>query len=261
MAPDRPTALVADDEPLLRQALTRMLSEAWPELRVVAEARNGREAVDCFNEHRPQVCFLDVRMPGMSGVEAARHIGRSARLVFVTAFADHAIEAFDEGALDYLVKPVEMARLADTVARLKERLHQAAPLDVMARLEELAARLDHQRSAGACLRWIKSSVGTSVQLVPVERVDFLRSDGKYTIVAWRDHDGPHRESLVRMPLRELVAQLDQAAFVQVHRSFAVHLAAVSHVVRHDNETATVHLRGRDETVPVSRSCVHLFRQM
>lgn len=261
MTPERPTALIADDEPLLRQSLKRMLAEAWPELQVVAEARNGREAVQAFETHQPQVCFLDVRMPGMSGIDAARLIGERARLVFVTAFTDHAVEAFDRGALDYLVKPVEPARLADTVARLKSRLHQAPPLDVMSRLEELAVRLDHQRSVGAALRWIKASLGTSVQVIPVERVDFLRADGKYTMVAWRDPAGANRESLVRMPLRELVTQLDPAAFLQVHRSFAVHLASVSHVVRHDNETATVHLHGREGTIPVSRSCVHLFRQM
>ena len=260
MTPERPTALIADDEPLLRQSLARMLAEAWPELRLVAEARNGREALELFEAHRPQVCFLDVQMPGMNGVDAARRIGDRARLVFVTAFTDYAVEAFEQGALDYLVKPVEAARLGDTVARLKERLHQAAPQDVLARLEELAARLEHRRSTGP-LRWIKASLGASVQLIPVERVDYLHSDGKYTNVAWRDPGGIPRESLVRMPLRDLVRQLDQTAFVQVHRSFAVHLAAVSHVVRHDNETGTVHLQGRNETVPVSRSCLPLFRQM
>lgn len=260
MTADGPTALVADDEPLLRQSLVRMLAGAWPGLRVVAQARNGREAVELFEAHRPQVCFLDVQMPGMSGIDAARHIGNRARLVFVTAFTDYAVQAFDQGALDYLVKPVEAARLAETVARLKERLGQAAPTDVLARLDELAARLDHPRTA-APLRWVKASVGASVQLIPVERIDCLHSDGKYTSVAWRDPDGSPHESLVRLPLRELVAQLDPAVFVQVHRSHAVNLAAVSHVVRHDNETGTIHLRGRDGTIPVSRSCIHLFRQM
>lgn len=260
MTPEHPTALIADDEPLLRQSLARMLGEVWPELQLVAEARNGREAVELFEAHRPQVCFLDVRMPGMSGVDAARRIGTSARLVFVTAFTDYAVDAFDQGALDYLVKPVEVARLRDTVSRLKERLHQAAPQDLVARLEELAARLDHPRSSGP-LRWIKASIGASVQLIPVERVDYLQSDGKYTNVAWRDPEGLQRESLVRLSLRDLVRQLDQAAFVQVHRSFAVHLASVSHVVRHDNETGTLHLHGRNVTIPVSRSRIHLFRQM
>ena len=259
MATERPTALIADDEPLLRQSLARMLSTAWPELLVVAEARNGREAVELFEVHRPQVCFLDVQMPGMSGVDAARCIGIGARLVFVTAFTDYAVQAFDQGALDYLVKPVEAVRLAETVSRLKERL-RTPPQDVLARLDELAARLDHQ-AAGRPLRWIKASLGSSVQLIGVDRIDYLHSDGKYTTVAWRDPADQPRESLVRMPLRELVRQLDPDAFVQVHRSYAVHLAAVSHVTRHDNETGTAHLHGRSQAIPVSRSCIHLFRQM
>ena len=260
MTPESPTALIADDEPLLRQSLARMLAEVWPELRLVAEGRNGREAVELFEAHRPQVCFLDVRMPGMSGVDAARRIGARARLVFVTAFTDYAVDAFDQGALDYLVKPVEVARLGDTVTRLKERLHQPGPQDLVARLDELAARLDQRASTGP-LRWIKASIGACVQLIPIERVDYLQSDGKYTNVAWRDPEGIHRVSLVRLSLSDLVRQLDQTAFVQVHRSYAVHLASVSHVVRHENETGTLHLHGRTETISVSRSRSHLFRQM
>ncbi len=137
----RPMALVADDEPLLRQALVRQLASTWPELQVVAEARNGRETVERFEALRPDVCFLDVHMPGLSGVEAARRIGGRAHLVFVTAFDRYAVEAFAQGALDYLVKPVEAPRLADTVARLKVRLSQAGPTpDLQPLLQELAAR-------------------------------------------------------------------------------------------------------------------------
>ncbi|MBL8274043.1 MAG: response regulator, partial [Xanthomonadales bacterium] len=125
--PQRPTALIADDEPLLREALSRQLAQAWPELEVVAQARNGREAIRLFEARRPDVCFLDVHMPGVSGIDAARHIGRNAHLVFVTAFDHYAVQAFAEGVLDYLVKPVELARLAETVARLKERVRAAQP--------------------------------------------------------------------------------------------------------------------------------------
>jgi DNA-binding LytR/AlgR family response regulator len=257
--PDAPTALIADDEPLLRQSLARMLGEAWPALRIVAEARNGREAVELFDTLRPQVCFLDVQMPGMSGIDAARRIGPRARIVFVTAFSDYAVQAFEHGALDYLVKPVEAARLDATIARVKERLGDA-PTDLLVRLEELAARLDHRASASP-LRWIKASIGATVQLVPVERVDFLHAEEKYTVVAWRDADAAPHEALVRMPLRDLVAQLDPEQFVQVHRAYAVNLAAVSHVVRLENETGVLHLRGRSRGIPVSRSCLHLFRQM
>src|SRR5262245_47760232 len=127
MTAQQPTALIADDEPLLRESLERMLANAWSELRVVARARNGREAVDQFETAQPDICFLDVHMPGMTGVEAARHIGRRAHLVFVTAFDQYAVQAFAHGVLDYLVKPVEPARLDETVTRLKERLRASAP--------------------------------------------------------------------------------------------------------------------------------------
>src|SRR5215813_8186781 len=153
----RPTALIADDEPLLREALERQLAQAWPELEVVAQARNGREAVKLFEARHPDVCFLDVHMPGLSGVEAAHQIGRRAHLVFVTAYDHYAVQAFEAGVLDYLVKPVEPARLAETVARLQERLRTAQPaLNTEALLEQLAAELA-QRQTGASrapLRWI-----------------------------------------------------------------------------------------------------------
>jgi DNA-binding LytR/AlgR family response regulator len=257
----RPTALIADDEPLLRDVLTRLLTSAWPELEVVAQARNGREAVELFEAHRPDVCFLDVHMPGMSGVEAARHIGRRAHLVFVTAFDQYAVEAFAQGALDYLVKPVEPARLADTVARLRERLQAAQPaLNTEELLQQLAATL--QRDAEpASLRWIRATMGQTLRLIAVDDIDYLRSDEKYTLVAWRGDEGRPAEALIRTPLKELVTQLDPAQFAQVHRSVVVNLRAISHVKRGDNETADIHLKGRDEVLPVSRTYLHLFRQM
>lgn len=260
MSVRHPTALIADDEPLLRDALQRMLTIAWPDLRVVAQARNGREAVDAFEAHQPDVCFLDVHMPGMTGVEAARHIGRRAHLVFVTAYDQYAVQAFAQGVLDYLVKPVEPARLAETVARLQERMNASQPAsNTEAMLQHLAASL--QKSAGpSSLRWIRASVGQTVRLIPVEDVDFLRSEEKYTLVAWREN-GAAREAVIRTPLKEVVAQLDPVDFAQVHRSVAVSLKAISHVVRGDNDTATIHLKGRDEVLPVSRSYLHLFRQM
>ena len=257
----RPTALIADDEPLLRKQLTRLLAQAWPELHVVVQARNGREAVDFFEVQRPDVCFLDVHMPGLSGVEAARYIGRRAQLVFVTAFDQYAVQAFEHGALDYLVKPVEPARLADTVARLQERLRAAQPLsNTDALLEQLAARM-RKDAAPASLRWIRVSVGQSLRLISVDEIDFLRSDEKYTLVAWRGDAGKPGEGLIRTPLKELVAQLDAAQFVQVHRAVVVNLRSISHVTRGDNETADIHLKGRNEVLPVSRSYLHLFRQM
>jgi len=256
-------ALIADDEPMLRDELAALLAQAWPELRIVAQARNGREAVSLFEAHRPEVCFLDVHMPGLSGVEAARLIGRRAHLVFVTAFDQYALQAFEHGVLDYLVKPVKAARLDETVARLQERLRVAQPaVNSEALLQQLAAQLQQVAAApGAPLRWLRVQVGQSLRLIPVDEIDFLRADSKYTLVAWRGDDSAPAEALVTMPLKDLVAQLDASRFAQVHRSAVVNLAAISHVVRGDNETATIHLKGRRDLLPVSRSFLHLFRQM
>ncbi|GAB3385406.1 LytR/AlgR family response regulator transcription factor [Lysobacter fragariae] len=257
----RPTALIADDEPLLRDALAGQLAQAWPELEVVAMARNGRDAVRLFETRRPDICFLDVHMPGISGVEAAHKIGRRAHLVFVTAYDSYALQAFDEGALDYLVKPVESARLAETVLRLKERLRTAQPAsNTDALLRQLAEQL--QRTAPSTpLRWIRAQVGQALRLIPVEDIDYLRSDAKYTLIAWRGDNGQPGEALINTALKELVTQLEPVHFAQVHRSVVVNLRAVSHVTRGENETATIHLRGRSEVLPVSRSYLHLFRQM
>jgi DNA-binding LytR/AlgR family response regulator len=257
----RYTALIADDEPLLREALQGMLARAWPALDVVAQARNGREAVELFDATHPDVCFLDVHMPGLSGVEAARHIGRRAHIVFVTAYDQYAVQAFAEGVLDYLVKPVEAARLAETVARLQERLAAAQPArDTEAMLQRLAEQL--RRGAGtAPLQWIRAQVGQTLRLIHVDEIDFLRADSKYTAVAWRGDAGTPGEALIRTSLKELLSQLDPARFAQVHRAVVVNLRAISHVTRGDNETASIHLKGRKEVLPVSRSYLHLFRQM
>lgn len=256
-----PTALIADDEPLLREALERMLAQAWPQLRIVAQARNGREAIEQFDALQPDVCFLDVQMPGKSGVEAAQHIGRRAHVVFVTAFDQYAVQAFAQGVLDYLVKPVEPARLADTVARVQERLRASQPAtNTETLLQQLAASLQPS-AASAPLRWIRASVGQTVRLIDTRDIDFLRAEEKYTLVAWRDENGQPQEAVIRTPLKQLVEQLDSTQFAQVHRSVVVNLSAVSHVTRGANETADIHLKGRGEVLPVSRSYLHLFRQM
>jgi DNA-binding LytR/AlgR family response regulator len=257
----RPTALIADDEPLLREQLERLLSAAWPELVVVAQARNGREAMDLFEAHKPDICFLDVQMPGATGVEAARHIGRHAHVVFVTAYDQYAVQAFAQGVLDYLVKPVESARLAETVARLQDRMRAAQPTVVTeALLQQLATQL--QRGAAKdTLRWIRASVGQTVRLISVDDVDFLRADEKYTLIAWHDAAGCACEAIIRTPLKELLTQLDPEQFVQVHRSVVVNLRSIAHVTRAANETADIHLKGRSDVLPVSRTYLHLFRQM
>ncbi|MGH8049242.1 MAG: LytR/AlgR family response regulator transcription factor [Arenimonas sp.] len=261
MIEGRPTALIADDEPLLRKALIRLLTEAWPELNVIAQARNGREAITQFENLQPDICFLDVHMPGLSGVEAAREIGRRAHLVFVTAYSEYAVQAFEQGALDYLVKPVEANRLSDTVARLKQRLSAAQPApNIDNLLNQLAAHLQKKKTPEP-LRWIRASVGQALRLISVDEIDFLRSDEKYTLIAWRGDQGKSGEALIRTPLKELMSQLDDGQFVRVHRSVVVNLHSISHVIRGDNETADIHLKGRKEVLPVSRSYLHLFRQM
>jgi DNA-binding LytR/AlgR family response regulator len=257
----RPTALVADDEPLLRAALVRMLSAAWPDLDVVVQARNGREAVEAFEARRPEVCFLDVQMPGLSGVEAAAMIGGRAHLVFVTAFDQYAVAAFAQGALDYLVKPVEPARLADTVRRLQARLRADAPALVTEQLAKALAEELRRGQPPPFLQWLRASVGQAVRLIPIDEVAYLRSDEKYTRIAWRGDHGRPGEALVRTPLKGLLAQLDPETFVQVHRAVVVNLRAIAQVTRGDNETAEIQLRDRPERLPVSRAYAHLFRQM
>lgn len=194
-----PTALIADDEPLLRDALARLLAQAWPELQVVAMARNGREAVEHCEAQQPDICFLDVHMPGLSGIEAAQRIGRGPLLVFVTAYDQYALRAFEQGALDYLVKPVEPERLADTVQRLKERLQAPAPdaATLLAQLQELTARMQGEGRTAAPLRWIRASVGQTLRLIPVDEIDYLKSDEKYTLVVWQGDGDKTGEALIR----------------------------------------------------------------
>jgi len=259
-----PTALIADDEPLLREHLAAHLARLWPELQVVAEARNGREAVEKFDEHSPDVVFLDVHMPGMNGIEAARSIARRAQLVFVTAYEQYAVQAFEQGAIDYLVKPFDEHRLADTVQRLRQRLGAASgdapaaatPDAMEAVLERLGAELRRHQGSGGWLQWIKASVGNSVRLIPVEEIAYLRSDEKYTLVVWAAG-----EALIRKTIRELADELNPDVFVQIHRSVIVNLHQVAQVLRGPNETAEVQLKGRTEQLPVSRSYLHVFRQM
>lgn len=255
-----PTALIADDEPLLREVLQGLLARQWPDLEVVAQARNGLEAIEQFEALRPDVCFLDIHMPGQTGLEVAARIGGRAHVVFITAFDHHALEAFEQGALDYLVKPLQAARLVGTLARLRERLRTAQPaVNSEALLAELAARLQLKAPAAAPVRWIRASVGATVRLIPVDDIDYLKSDEKYTLVAWRGDGGKQGEAFIRTPLKGLVEQLDPVQFQQIHRSVVVNLNAVSHVTRGDNETADVFFKHRSEVMPVSRTFLHLFK--
>jgi DNA-binding LytR/AlgR family response regulator len=250
------TALIADDEPLLRERLVSHLGRVWPELEVVAQARNGLEAIALFDEHTPGVVFLDVHMPGLTGVEAARAIKGRAQIVFVTAHDQYALQAFDNGALDYLVKPFDEKRLAETVQRLRNRNGSTPPVDLAPLIDQLTEQLHRDVARRRHLQWIKASVGNNLKLIPVDEIIYFRSDQKYTLVVWTSG-----EALIRKPISELVEELDDGRFVQIHRSVIVSLLHVAHVVRGANETADVHLRGRTEVLPVSRSYLHMFRQM
>ena len=256
----RCSALVADDEPLLRERLIAFLARMWPELDIVAEARNGREAVELFDEHTPHVAFLDVHMPGMNGVEAAKCMAQRTQIVFVTAHEQYAVEAFRQGAIDYIVKPFDEARLAETMRRLRERL--LSPVGVgdgalsTAMLDQLSAHLRGQTEPQRYLQWIKASVGSTVRLIPVEQVRFLRSDTKYTLVAWEGG-----EALIRKTIRELADELDPTLFLQIHRSAIVNLNHVQQYSHGANDGGEVQIKGSGDSLPVSRSFVHQFRHM
>ena len=247
------TAVIADDEPLLRAQLRTRLGRAWPELEVVHEMENGRGVDAVIDEFAPSLFFLDIHMPGVNGLEAARAIGARAHVVFVTAFDQYAVEAFERGAIDYVLKPFNEERLSLTVARLKERL-AAAPAQLEELMESLASRLV-SRSADH-LRWIKASVGSNVRLIPVEEVLFFQSDEKYTRVVTQD-----AESLIRKPIRELLEELDPAKFWQIHRATIVNVDHIASVKRGLKDQAEIALRDHAETLVVSRAFTHLFKQM
>jgi len=258
------TALIADDEPLLRERLQRQLAELWPELRICALARHGLEALEQFERELPALCFLDVHMPGLNGIELAQRMAGRAHIVFITAYDQYALQAFEQGALDYLVKPVQLERLRLSVARLRERLalgQPAAPADP-ALLQQLLRQLQGASGMAAApplLRFVKASVGAVTRLIPVQDIDYLRSDARYTVIAWRGDGGQPAEAVVRTPLKELLAQLDPQQFQQIHRSVAVNLAAVRQVLKGEHDTATLQLKHRSEQLPVSRSFLGLFR--
>ena len=251
------TALIADDERLMREQLRSRLSEVWPELTIVAEARNGQEAVELIRQHRPELAFLDIRMPVKTGLEAAAEVAGACHVVFVTAYDAHAVEAFEQGAIDYVLKPADPQRLAVTVRRLKERLQQARSSDmqdVLARLDRLAGGLNGG-ARPAYLQWIQVGLGQQLRVLPVSDIVFLQSQDKYTAVATaRDM------ALVRKPIREFIEELDPDQYWQIHRSTLVAVREIATVSR-DGERLTVSLRSRPERLEVSRSFAGRFRQM
>ncbi len=276
------TAIIADDERLMREQLRARLSEAWPELQFVAEAKNGSEAVALVEEHEPDFAFLDIRMPGMTGIEAARSIiGRednTCQIVFITAYDQYAVEAFEQGAIDYVLKPADRERLAKTVTRLKQRVGkgQATPKsdgvrtvdgrDVAALLERLATRLDEtadpsKTSASSAarpsrLQWIQASVGQSLRLIPVDDVLFFQSDEKYTRVQTAQF-----EALIKKPIKELIDELDPERFWQIHRATVVNAQSIATVTRDFRGRQIVTVNGHPQKLEVSRTYTHLFKQM
>jgi len=254
------TALIADDEEAPRGQLRAALAQAWPDLRIVAEAVNGVDAWDAFLEHEPQVCFLDIRMPGLTGIDVARRIDGQAQVVFVTAYGDHALAAFDAGAVDYVLKPVDSVRLGQAVQRVQTRLAQArgpgepAAADLAALLSRLAGEMSAGQRRSTTLEVIQAGVGKEVRLIRVDEVVYFESDARYTRVV---HDGG--EALIRTPLKELLAQLDPQRFWQVHRSVIVAHRHVATAVRVDEGNMHLTLRGRPEKLPVSRHFQGLFK--
>ncbi len=245
-------ALIADDEPLLRADLKNRLARAWPELVVGAEASDGIAALEAFERERPEIVFLDIQMPGKTGIEVARAIAGRCHVVFVTAFDQYAVEAFERGAIDYLVKPVSDARLDTMVGRLRERLSGPLPgLDAL--LRELAERFPPRREY---LRWIKASHGDALRLVPVEEVLFFRADEKYTRVVTAGG-----ESLIRKPIKELLEELDPQHFWQIHRATLVNAMTIAGVSRDEAGRLHVKVTGSQEKLEVSRAYAPLFRQM
>jgi len=247
-------AIIADDEGPLRQFLRARLAEVWPELIVSGEAKNGKEALDLIHRHRPHIAFLDIKMPGLTGMEVAEKIPGACRVVFVTAYDEYAVEAFEREAVDYLLKPVSSERLARTVKRLKERLETGAnvPAEI---LHRLITRLSEDEGSRH-LRYVRVQHGDGVRLIPVDEVIYFKADDKYTLVITKEG-----ESLVRKPIKELAEELDPEKFWQIHRGTVVNARFIARVSRSLTGKGVVKLQNRPETLSVSNRYMHLFKQM
>jgi DNA-binding LytR/AlgR family response regulator len=247
---DDPRAVIAEDEELLGAALRNALISLWPNLKICAVVEDGIQTLRALEEHKPDILFLDIQMPGLSGIEVAQQVNGRCHVVFVTAFDDHAIQAFEQGAVDYVLKPLSVSRLATTVARLKQRIGSTP-----ARLDGLIDRLAEPHE-GEYLRWITASQGREVRLITIAEVCYFRSDNKYTCVVMADG-----EALIRVTLRELIDQLDPAVFWQVHRSTVVNANAIAGLVRDGDGRLNLKLKERSETLVVSETHASRFRAM
>jgi DNA-binding LytR/AlgR family response regulator len=261
MSDAAPRALIADDEPHLAGYLRERLAAVWPELDIVGVAGDGPEALRLIAEHDPDVLFLDIRMPGLTGLEVARRADAGVHVVFVTAYDEYAVPAFEREAVDYLLKPVSDERLRETVRRLRERIRNAAPsAGLAAALETLGRMLPalagSAAGTGERLAWVRAAIGNQVRLIAVEEVCYFQANDKYTSVFTRDG-----EALIRTSLRELAEQLDPAHFWQIHRSTIVNLTHVASSTRDLSGRIQIRLKSRPETLAVSRAFAHRFRQM
>jgi DNA-binding LytR/AlgR family response regulator len=252
MSDARHTAVIAEDEPVLRAQLEELLGEVWPELEVLGCAEDGLQAALALERHNPTVLFLDIQMPGLTGLEVARQASGRCHVVFVTAYDQYAVAAFEEGAVDYVMKPLSAARLATACGRVKKRL-SSAPADLDRLLGMLAQRA---AQAQRYLRWINASQGADVRLITVDEICYFQSDTKYTRAVT-----PDSESLIRKSLKELLDELDPSSFWQIHRSTVVNVNAIAGVSRDFAGHLFVKLKARKETLAVSQPFAHLFRQM
>ncbi len=251
-----PSAVVADDERLMREQIIARLKEAWPELSIVGEASNGNEAIALVQSEEPDIVFLDIRMPGMDGIQAAQALAGRVHVVFVTAHDQYAISAFEHGAVDYLLKPPDAERVALTCQRLRARLKQEP--DPM---NDLLAQLSQRLGAGGLkpreyMRWVQASVGANIRMIPTSDILFFRAEDKYTRVQTERF-----EALIRKPIKELIDELDPDEFWQIHRSTVVRVDAVEQVSRDFRGRQIVHVKGSSEKLEVSRTFNHLFKQM
>ena len=253
------TAIIAEDEPILRAQLKAKLTKLWPNLQILADVGDGEAALEAIHEHEPTLAFLDIQMPEMTGIEVAKNLSQNRDLkchvVFVTAFDQYAVEAFDTGAIDYVLKPYTDERLQATIARLQERLSAipAQPQNLDALISHLAAKMN---TVSEKLKWIKANIGANLRLIPVDDVLFFQSDEKYTVVATKEFD-----ALIKTPIKELLDGLDSEKFWQIHRSTVVNATAIDAVTRDFRGQATVKVKGRKENLTVSRPFSHLFKQM
>ncbi len=239
----------------MRDQIVAQLKEAWPELVITGEAANGREAVALVQSQQPDIVFLDIRMPEMDGIAAARALARRVHVVFVTAYDEYAISAFDQGAVDYLLKPADPERVALTCERLRARIAKAPdPMDHL--LAQLSERLGPAVASREYLRWVQASVGSNLRMIPTSDVLFFHAEDKYTRV-----QTARFEALIRKPIKELIEELDPEEFWQIHRATVVRVDAIEQVSRNIRGNQVLHLRGTDEKLEVSRSFNHLFKQM